>query len=173
MLGAEKFAAARELIHGLKGVTIRINHILHLINPPLHSASLKLHSDIVEAYDWAKDLFPNDPLLFHGQSIAFNRQTPSHTDSRGPMGEWTPLVGLGFSSGVKLRLAGVKEIIPFDSGTIIFIRGGEMAHAIEAWSGGQRISIAIFTHKTIWEQFKVQYPWSCRFPEFLYAVPSH
>lgn len=88
------------------------------------------------------------------------------------MGEWTPLVGLGFSTGVKLRLAGVKEIVPFDSGTIIFIRGGEIAHAIEAWSGGQRISIAIFTHRTIWEQFNVPYPWSYRFPELLYAVPS-
>lgn len=86
--------------------------------------------------------------------------TPSHTDSRGPLGEWTPLIALGFSRGAKVRLAGIKEILLFDPGTIIFIRGGEIPHAIEAWSGGQRISIACFTHDVIWKEFGVEYPWS-------------
>lgn len=86
--------------------------------------------------------------------------TRSHTDKRGPYGEWTPLIAFGFSKGAKLRLAGIQEILLFDPGTIIFIRGGEIPHAVEAWNGGQRISVACFTHEVIWREFGETYPWS-------------
>lgn len=161
--------ACRELVHALQGLSIRTNSMLEFISPPTYYASQNLRGRLMEKYAWAKDLLENDPLLAQGRSIQFNRMTPSHTDKRGPHGEWTPLVALGFSKGAKIRLAGIKEILLFDPGTIIFIRGGEIPHAIEAWSGGQRISIACFTHEVIWREFDEIYPWS--FPrEFLVHI---
>lgn len=170
-MGAEKFSEGRRIIHGINGIGIRVNAILKYINPPLHQSSLLLRDKIIARYDWAKDLLQSDKILFQGRSIAFNCQTQPHTDRQGPLGEWTPLIALGFSVGVKLRLAGIKEILPFEPGTIIFIRGGELSHSVEAWAGGQRIAIAVFTHKTIWEQFDVPYPWSHPFPDLLVATP--
>lgn len=105
-----------------------------------------------------------------GRSFAFNRLTESHTDPKGPLGEWTPLVALGFSKGAKIRLAGIKEILCFEPGTIIFIRGGEIPHAIEVWSGGQRISIACFTHQNIWDHYGMEYPWSHPHTELLHVI---
>lgn len=168
--GSESFVYTRGLVRELLGLSIRLNALLKSICPPLYDASLLLRQATIEKYDWAKDLLRDDPLLMHGISIGFNRQTESHTDSQGPYGEWTPLIAFGFSSGVKLRLAGIKEILHFEPGTIIFVRGGEIAHGIEAWSGGQRIAIACFTHKCIWDEFGITYPWSHTFPHVLQMI---
>lgn len=124
----------------------------------------------MEKYDWAKDLLRDDPYLMHGRSYNFNRKTNSHTDKNGPFGEWTPMIASGRCRGVKIRLAGVKQIISFEPGTIVFIRGGEIPHAIEGWSGGQRISVACFTHRNIWQEFDMSYPWSFPFPDTLHVL---
>lgn len=151
---------SRQVIHDLDPIGVRVNAILEFVGKEAFERSVQLRSEIIRKYEWAKDLLPNDRILTHGRSFAFNRQTESHTDPRGPIGEWTPLIALGFSRGVKIRLAGIKEILCFEPGTIIFLRGGEIPHAIEAWSGGQRISVACFTHQNIWDEFGLEYPWS-------------
>lgn len=158
--GSYSFMTCRTVVQALEGVAIRTNAILEFISPPAFAASCRIRNNILNKYGWAKDLLQNDPLLAQGRSIQFNRMTTSHTDGRAPWGEWTPLIALGFSKGAKVRLAGINEILLFDPGTIIFIRGGEIPHAIEAWSGGQRISIACFTHEVIWKEFGEEYPWS-------------
>lgn len=169
---ATAFAASRTIVRGMETLSIRINTILRFLNPPLYKNSIQLRQSIIEKYDWAKDLLPADPLLMHGRSINFNRQTGSHTDKNGPLGEYTPLIGAGMSKGVKVRLAGIKEILSFEPGTIIFLRGGEIPHAVEAWSGGQRISIACFTHRYIWNEFGIPYPWSFQFRDILLLCPA-
>lgn len=136
VLGLEKFVEAHWIVWALNGLRIRINTILKFLNSPLYDSSLRLQDQIIKRHDWAKDLLWDDKILFYGHSITFNHKTPSYTNRWGPLGEWTPLIGLGFSVGVKLHLASVKEILPFDLGMIIFIQGGEMAHAIEGWKGG-------------------------------------
>lgn len=167
---ATRFAISREVIHALDPIGARVNAILEFLAPEAFLASVELRSRIRIKYPWAQDLFTNDCLLMHGRSFAFNRQTNTHTDSRGPLGEWTPLVGLGFSVGVKLRLAGIKEILCFEPGTIIFLRGGEIPHSIEAWTGGQRVSIACFTHKNIWDEFCITYPWSHHHKNMIHII---
>lgn len=109
-LGSEGFSASRELIAKIDGIGIRVNAILQYINPGLFVAHQQLRQSILKAYPWAQTLLRDDSLLMHGRSIAFNRQTPSHTDPQGPLGEWTPLLAFGFSKGAKIRLAGIKEI---------------------------------------------------------------
>lgn len=169
-IGSEHFAATRKIIQEIDGIGIRVNAILEYIHPQLFQAHCLLRQKIMDKYPWARSLLHNDSLLMHGRSVAFNRRTPSHTDLLGPLGEWTPLIALGFSSGAKIRLAGIDEILLFDPGTIIFIRGGEIPHAIEAWNGGQRISVACFTHRNIWNEFDIAYPWSNPFPDKLHIV---
>lgn len=158
--GSEKFMAARDISASMQGVGICVNSILEFIAPPLFKSCKELKHLIMAKYNWAADLYREHDVLMQGQSFAFNRQTRSHTDCRGPLGEWTPLIGLGFSRGAKIRLAGIQEILSFEPGSIIFIRGGEIPHGIEAWQGGQRLSIACFTHQNIWDEFNLDYPWS-------------
>lgn len=171
--GSGRFVASRRIIRSMNPVGICVNTILKIIAPQLHAQSLLLREAMMNKYDWAQDLLRDDIILMQGRSIAFNRQTQSHTDSLGPYGEWTPLIGLGFSRGATIRLAGIKEILPFEPGTIIFIRGGETPHAIEAWQGGQRISIACFTHRVVWDEFKMDYPWSNPFPHILHVLTKN
>lgn len=159
-MGSNSFMAIRAAIRHLEGLSIQTNAILEALSPPAFKASQKVRQNLMDTYAWAEDLLRSDPLLAQGRSINYNRMTTSHTDRLGPDGEWTPMIALGFSSGAKVRLAGIQEILLFDPGTILFIRGGEIPHAVEAWSGGQRISIAIFTHDVIWREFGIRYPWS-------------
>lgn len=168
--GSTRFVTSRRIIRSMNPVGTCVNAILEVICPPVYEASLQLREAIMKKYDWARDLLRDDIILTHGRSIAFNRQTQSHTDRLGPHGEWTPLIGLGFSRGATIRLAGIKEILPFEPRTIIFIRGGEIPHGIEAWQGGQRISIACFTHRVVWNEFRMTYPWSYPFPDLLHVL---
>ena len=36
---------------------------------------------------------------------------------------------------------------------MIFLRGGILPHEVEAWEGGQRVLLAHFTHKSLWDEF--------------------
>lgn len=164
--------AARDISASMQGVGVCVNSVLECIAPLVFKQCKLLKEKIMAKYKWAEDLYRQHDVLMQGQSFAFNRQTQSHTDSRGPCGEWTPLIGLGFSRGAKLRLAGIQEILPFEPGSIIFIRGGEIPHGIEAWQGGQRLSIACFTHRNIWDEFNLEYPWSYPYPHLTVITPT-
>lgn len=165
-----RFSLSRTIIRELDPIGVRVNAILEFVGVEAFRSCGNLRDAIIQKYDWAKDLLHDDCILMQGRSFALNRQTESHTDDKGPLGEWTPLIALGFSKGVKIRLAGIKEILCFEPGTIIFLRGGEIPHAIEAWSGGQRISIACFTHRNIWDEFGMVYPWSHPHTQLLHVL---
>ncbi|EJD34745.1 hypothetical protein AURDEDRAFT_40117, partial [Auricularia subglabra TFB-10046 SS5] len=83
---------------------------------------------------------------FHGRSIIYNRETGEHTDRCDPNLAWTPVLTTGRYTTGKLHVAGME--IDYLPGTLVFLRGGLLRHSV-TFSGGQRVCIAHFTHRTI------------------------
>ncbi|EJD48428.1 hypothetical protein AURDEDRAFT_45474, partial [Auricularia subglabra TFB-10046 SS5] len=81
-----------------------------------------------------------------GRSIIYNRETGWHTDRRDPKLTWTPVSTFGTYSEGKLHVLGRE--IDYLPGTLVFIRGGILRHAV-TFSGGQRVAIAHFMHKNV------------------------
>jgi hypothetical protein len=128
-----------------------MNAALSLIDPAAHQAHVKLRSKLLETYAYARGRAAIDPSLFQGRSIIYNRQTPNHFDRRDPTIGWTPLVVFGRFTGGSLRIRRLGIRMSFLPGTCIWIRGRVLAHEVEVFEGGQRISIAHFCHQSVWD----------------------
>ena len=46
----------------------------------------------------------------------------------------------------------------YQDGDMIFLRGGILPHEVEAWERGQRVLLAHFTHKFLWNKFRLCLP---------------
>ena len=61
-------------------------------------------------------------------------------------------------------LEDLKEVLYFGPGTLLFIRGGEMYHAILGgkWqkADGVRVSIVHFSHGSVWDKMGLEFDWS-------------
>jgi hypothetical protein len=99
-----------------------------------------------------------DGLLWEGRSFQFNRQTPLHPDSTDPPKCWVALVALGHFKGGHLFIPRLNLRLWYEPGTIILLRGHILPHVVEAFFDGQRISIAHFTHESLWDALGLQLP---------------
>jgi len=99
-----------------------------------------------------------DGLLWEGRAFQFNRQTPLHPDSTDPPQCWVALVTLGNFQGGELFLPRLNLRMSYQPGTIILLRGHILPHEVEDFSGGQRISIAHFTHESLWQELGLELP---------------
>ena len=99
---------------------------------------------------FSKGLNAVDPLLLEGREILFNRKSGLHNDQSDPHLAWAILLALGNFKGGYIRVPALGLRARLEPGDAIFIRGRVLKHEIEAWSGGQRISIPHFTHTSVW-----------------------
>jgi hypothetical protein len=163
MGSSKRFVEASRFLHSLQPVSWRINQLLKRITPKSHKCYIELKKKLEATRPWASMFAAIDPLVMQGRSVAWNRCTANHRDTRGPRGELNPMVCLSGSEDAWLVLEDIKECLYFGPGTILFIRGGEMKHAILSgrWQtqDGVRISIVHFTHRSVWEKLSVNYVW--------------
>ncbi|KAJ8579255.1 hypothetical protein M405DRAFT_754724 [Rhizopogon salebrosus TDB-379] len=99
-----------------------------------------------------------DELSWEGRSVQYNRQTPLHPDSTDPPSAWVALVALGKFKGGSLFIPRLNLVLYYEPGTIIFIRGHILPHEVLAFHDGQRVSIAHFTHESLWNEMKMKCP---------------
>lgn len=111
-----------------------------------------------EKYPHARALAALDPLQMEGRAIMFNRKTPVHPDRQDPHRSWALLVTLGQCCGGKMYIPRLNLRLRYDPGDLVAVRGKPLPHGVEAWSGGQRISIAHFTHQSLWDEFDLTCP---------------
>ncbi|KZV79611.1 hypothetical protein EXIGLDRAFT_578892, partial [Exidia glandulosa HHB12029] len=83
---------------------------------------------------------------FHGRSLIYNRETPTHNDRRDMKFAWTPLLTLGRYTTGKLRVLDLE--IDYKPGALVLIRGGTLKHSV-TFEGGQRVAIAHFMHHNV------------------------
>lgn len=132
----------------------RLNQVLRLLDPKAADQYEKLREAAIRAHSYLRAFNALDPSYWMGRAILFNSQTPPHRDKKIPPAEWTALhAGGKFTKGGCLYVRELKLRIRYLPGDLIFIRGWFLTHEVELWEGGQRISVAYFTHESLWKQF--------------------
>jgi hypothetical protein len=152
------FPAAMKLVRELRQLSILVNSLLKEVDPGQHAAFVQLNECLNEKYPGAATLRALDPLLPVGRSIIFNRATPMHKDFLDPVQGWAILIALGTAKGAVLHIPKLGIRIKYDPGTIIFIRGHLLEHEVEMFDGNQRITVAFFTHSSIFNEFGIVLP---------------
>lgn len=136
----------------MKSLSLLVNTILEKIDKNQFEALASLHAKISQRYAVVAALSSIDPLIMEGRAIMFNRKTPSHTDRLDPFHAWATMITFGnFSEGGECYIKRLKLRIRYLPGDAIIIRGRILAHEVEEWGFGQRISIAHFTHTALWK----------------------
>lgn len=154
----KQFGIACNAVMELGLLSHRINMLYDAIDPTQFNALVELMNLVKKEFSHVAALSKIDPLVMEGRAIMFNRMTPNHPDSLDPPRGWAFLAILGnFTEGkIYIRRLGLRmRYIP---GDVVAIRGKILEHEVEAWVGGQRISIAHFTHQTLFEAFGKECP---------------
>jgi hypothetical protein len=145
------FSASLKLIYQLRLVSIRVNAMLKY-GDPQHFADCQLMRKKAEAqHRFLQVIGTDDPLQMEGRELMYNRQTPLHPDSSDHKHGWAVLVVVGPFTGGELYIPCLNLRMRYTDGTMIMVRGKILPHQVEAFSNGQRISIAHFTHRAMWK----------------------
>jgi len=147
-----QFSTTTTVLAKMKSLSLLVNTMLEKIDKNQFEALTSLQTKISRRYPIVKALSSIDPLIMEGRAIMFNRKTPSHTDRLDPFHAWATMITFGnFTEGGECRIQRLKLRIRYFPGDAIIIRGRILAHEVESWGPGQRISIAHFTHTALWE----------------------
>jgi hypothetical protein len=144
------FNATCTLTKKLELLSHRVNALLEYGDPAHFQELLILREDLKKSHAGYDALLTQDPLLYEGREILFNRASGLHTDSHDPPLSWAILVALGSHEDgfIDIPHLGLKaRLNPRDA---VMIRGRVLPHQVTNWKGGQRICIPHFTHSTTW-----------------------
>jgi hypothetical protein len=153
-----RMSAAMDLRGNLEKASHRINFLLKHLDVAQYSMLKQLRAAVHRKYTFARAMDSVDPLLFEGRAIMWNRQTRLHGDYTDPVRAWVALVVLGAFKKGDLFIPRLNLRISYEPGTIVLIRGHILPHEVEAWVGGQRVSIVHFTHQSVWDEFGMECP---------------
>lgn len=147
-----QFSTTTTALAEMKTLSLLVNTILEKIDKNQFEALKSLQTRIFHHYPIVQALASIDPLIMEGRAIMFNRKTPSHTDRLDPFRAWATMITFGnFTEGGQCYIGRLKLRIRYLPGDAIIIRGRILPHEVESWGPGQRISIAHFTHTSLWE----------------------
>jgi hypothetical protein len=149
---ASQFSTTTTAMAEMKLLSLLVNTVLEKIDKNQFEALKSLHNKICHRYPFFQALSSIDPLIMEGRAIMFNRKTPLHTDSLDPPHAWATMITFGnFTEGGDCYIRRLRLRIRYLPGDAIIIRGRILAHEVEEWGPGQRISIAHFTHTSLWK----------------------
>lgn len=100
----------------------------------------------------------NWPSVFSGISVISNRKTKYHTDKGGHDSVFDLLVSCGTHSNCKIKVPELKLSFSYNPGTIVAVNGSFLHHAVEEWSGGDRICYAHYMKRNVHKRTGVTRP---------------
>ena len=154
-----QFSAAVDAISSMDILSRGINKILESIDKPQYDALVALHEVACHHSGVMKMLSSIDPLLMEGRAIMYNRKTPPHADRQDPYRGWAVMITFGnFTTGGTLYIRRLRLRIRYLPGDVVVLRGRLLEHEVEEWGLGQRVSIAHFTHESLWRHFGMVCP---------------
>ena len=130
-------------------LSARVNAVLQFGDPEHYTEAIclceKLKANITSYNNFAME----DLLIYEGHEILYNRTSTLHTDSSDPQNGWAILTAFGTFKGGYIWLPNLGLYIRLEPGDTITLWGWVIPHEVEAWDGGQHISIPHFTH-SVW-----------------------
>jgi hypothetical protein len=145
------FSHTAKLYRELELLSKRINEAIERADPAFFQALSELHKRATAKHAGLAAWTSVDPLLFEGRELLFNRISGRHRDHLDPKLAYAGLFAAGnFTSGGYIHFPQLNLRVRLLPGDFVLIRGRVLEHEIEAWEGGQRISIPHFTHTSLW-----------------------
>jgi hypothetical protein len=136
-----------------------VNALLKCIDEPQYEALVELHARACASSGVMRMLSAIDPILMEGRAIMYNRRTPVHADTQDPFRGWAVMITFGeFATGGTLHIPRLSLRIRYLPGDVVVLRGRLLEHEVEEWGLGQRVSIAHFTHESLWRYFGMVCP---------------
>jgi hypothetical protein len=152
------FAKTAELYRQFDLLSKKINETIEVVDPKFFAALTKLQNIATVKHSSLAVWRSVDPLLLEGRELLFNRLSGRHKDSQDPRLASAGLYAAGnFKSGGYLFFHQFNLRVRLLPGDFVLIRGRVLEHEIEAWEGGQRISIPHFTHTSLWRDCGLEY----------------
>ena len=145
------FARTAELYHQFNLLSKKINETIELVDPVFFDALTQLHRRATAKHASLAAWTSVDSLLLEGQELLLNRISGLHHDHQDPKLAYAGLYAAGnFKSGGCVFFPQLNLCVRLLPGDFVLLRGRVLEHQIEAWEGGQRISIPHFTHTSLW-----------------------
>ena len=145
------FARTAGLYRQLDHLSKMINETIQLVDPKFFGALTQFHQHATAKHASLAAWTSVDSSLFEGRELLFNRISGRHRDHQDPKLAYAGLYAAGnFKSGGRVFFPQLNLRVRLLPGDFVLIRGRVLEHEIEAWEGGQRISIPHFTHTSLW-----------------------
>ena len=145
------FARTAELYRQFDLLSRKINNTIEHVDPVFFDALKQLNKKATAKHASLAAWKSVDPLLLEGRELLLNRISGRHRDSQDPRLAYAGLYAAGdFKTGGYLYFPQLKLKVRLLPGDFVLLRGRVLEHEIEAWEGGQRISIPHFTHTSLW-----------------------
>lgn len=140
-----------QFFSGFAATHHRVNHLLSLIHPDFH-ALLHAVRGHISAHPTVRQLLAVWESLFLGHSVTMNRQSGEHLDEHGLRRGLDVLLAAGDFQDGALYLKDMNVRVRLAPGDLVAFDGTSQRHAVEPWSGAQRISNAFFVHRSVFEE---------------------
>lgn len=145
------FAKTAELYQKFDHLSKLINEAIQVVDPQFFTVLTELYKVAIAKHPSLAAWASVDSLLLEGRELLFNRRSGRHRDSQDPLLAYAGLYAAGnFTTGGCLYFPQLNLRVRLLPGDFVLIRGRVLEHEIEAWEGGQRISIPHFTHTSLW-----------------------
>lgn len=147
-------------------------HITHLLNAVTAVTHLELYRAGSEAIHKIMNVDTMAPTVKHrlhensnmwtsvfsGVSIISNRITPSHRDKGGDFPWYDLLLSIGTHQTAYLKLPDIDATMSYKPGTVVLLCGKILSHAVDDWSGGERICWAYYMRNWVHERLGIMNP---------------
>jgi hypothetical protein len=136
------------------------NAILSLVTPDLYDISAEAIEKIVKGEGTARD-YENVELwesCYTAIQVIVNRTTPPHRDKGAAAEQYDFLVSAGTHEKADFELPELGLYLSYGPGTIVVLSGRVFLHAVNDWSGGERICVAHFIKDTVHNRQEVRRP---------------
>jgi hypothetical protein len=151
---ARNFNASCQVLRETAILSHRVNAILEFMDPDHYEEAKKVREEVEERMAGIEAIGIEDPLVYEGRELLFNRESGVHRDSQDPPLGYAILAALGDSRGARIRFPHLGLTVRMDPGDIVAIRGRIVPHEVVGPWTGQRISVPYFTHSSLWRALK-------------------
>jgi hypothetical protein len=160
--------APREAVAVVSDVEENLNVLLGMINPKLHKKAVAVKADLLRQKGPSGHIARMWSSLFTCIAVISNGLTPPHRDSRGEIDIFDMLVSCGSAQDAKLTMPDLKACLRYDPGTVVFIYGRGLIHAVPAWKDGtDRCGWAHFLRGAQIRKLKLKMPGFMKLSDFI------
>ena len=150
-----KLPEVQEWLHQSEPMESLANAILSIVHPDLHQVGFEAN----QAYEASTELDkPCDwPSVYSGIDIIVNRLTPPHRDAGSAASSYDLLISLG-EGHADLHLTDLGAQLKYWPGTLVFLTGRVLEHAVPEWKGGERVAVAHYMKDLLHDRMHVPCP---------------